>query len=113
MTETQLYQGIVALLEDRPALLWHHCRDSRQCDGQRGFPDLVIIGYDGVIFAELKAADGDTSAEQDLFGYTIESAERQCSPACNNRVQMWQVWRPDHLDGGVIADQLDLIKGHA
>jgi len=111
MNENQLYQGIVALLEARPALLWHHCTDSRKCRGQRGFPDLVIIGPKGVIFAELKSADGDTSPEQDLFGWTLEAAENMCAPACNSRVRLSQVWRPDHLNGGDIEDQLDLILG--
>lgn len=111
MTENQLYQGIVALLEERPVLLWHHCRDSRACDGPRGFPDLVVIGPKGIIFAEIKSADGDTSAEQDLFGYTIEAIDRLCGRECERFSTMWQVWQPGHLDGGAIADQLNLIEG--
>jgi hypothetical protein len=45
-------------------LKWHHETDSRK--SKSGFPDLVICGPRGVIFAELKSEQGKvTKAQQE------------------------------------------------
>lgn len=58
----------------RLGLLAHHCRDSRSCQGRRGFPDLVIAGPGKLIFVEVKVRGAETTAEQDLWGWSITRA---------------------------------------
>lgn len=57
----------------------------------RGWPDLVIMGPDGVLFAELKRQSEDLSPDQRRIG------------ACLTRAGLaWTVWRPrDYADGTV------------
>lgn len=95
MSEAELTRDIMALA-DSLGLLWHHCPDSRRCKGNRGFPDLVIAGPGGIIFAEVKGPDGETSAEQDLWGWTISDRK----PA------RWRLWRPADLEDGTIEREL-------
>lgn len=103
MTETELQREVQALC-DELGLLWHHCRDSRACDGPRGLPDLIVAGPRGVLFAELKSEDGDRSADQDLWGWTLTRAAEGESRRMNYRL-----WRPAHLASGLIATELRRI----
>lgn len=73
MTEAEFQAAAEAECE-RLGLLWHHCTDPRRCRGPRGFPDLIALGPRGLVVAELKSADGDTSAEQDRWIYTAWQA---------------------------------------
>lgn len=95
-TETGLQLEVQDLC-DELGLLWHHCRDSRKCAGKGGFPDLIIVGIGGVIFAELKGADGDTSAYQDRWLWYLA------------RTQNVAVWRPEDLGSGVIRTALERL----
>lgn len=70
MTERDLVLAIQHACNDR-GLLWHHCPDSRRCEGTRGFPDLFIAGAGGVLPIEVKSPYGDTSAEQDRWIWTL------------------------------------------
>lgn len=54
MTERVLPAIIEVLGEYKGRLVWHHCRDSRLCEGGSGLPDLIIAGPGGVLFAEVK-----------------------------------------------------------
>jgi hypothetical protein len=94
VTEEEFTGSVVARI-DRLGLMYHHCRDSRKCAGRRGFPDLVSAGRRGVLFAELKMPDGETSAEQDLWAWTLRKAG-----------QAWVLWEPADLDNGVIDGAL-------
>lgn len=58
----------------RLGLLVHHCRDSRRCQGTKGMPDLVIASHRGILLAEIKSADGETSPGQDRWLYTLHQA---------------------------------------
>ena len=62
-------------------LRWFHSGDSRR-DSCAGFPDLVICGPGGLVFAEVKAESGKVSAEQ--FAWLDDL--NQHAPAV--------VWRP-------------------
>lgn len=64
MSEAQWQQRITDLC-DLLGLRWHHETDSRR--SKSGFPDLVIVGTEGVLFAELKAEKGKVSAAQDAW----------------------------------------------
>jgi hypothetical protein len=75
---------------DRGGLLAHHCPDSRRCRGRRGFPDLVALGPGGILLAELKGPDGDTSADQDHWLWMLHVAG---IPYAVYRPQDWQSGR--------------------
>lgn len=94
MTEAQLTRRIADLAQGQ-GLLAHWCRDSRKCYGHKGFPDLVIAGRRGVIFAEIKMLDAETSAAQDWWAYTLD----------RGRVR-WILWRPADLEDGTIEREL-------
>lgn len=103
MTETEL-QDRVQTLCDELGLLWHHCRDSRACNGHKGLPDLIIAGPRGLLLIELKSEDGDRSADQDLWAWTLSKA------AEGGTVRLdYQMWRPADLASGLIATELRRI----
>lgn len=84
-------------------LLVHWCQDSRKCHGTPGFPDLTIAGPGGLIFAECKMPDSETSPYQDLWGHTIYTA----AGGGGRRRLMYRIWFPLDLENGTIATELD------
>ena len=64
MTEAELQARIIRNASNM-SLLAHHCRDSRRCYGPSGFPDTVIAGPRGVMFAEVKSQTGLVTPEQE------------------------------------------------
>jgi hypothetical protein len=99
----------VLALARRLGLLAHWCRDSRRCEGQPGFPDLVIAGDRGVIFAELKMPGQDTTAEQDLWGWRLINAWQVYALAgCPPRP--WRIWTPADLADGTIETVLGELR---
>lgn len=109
MTESGLLEAIIAECASR-GLLVHHCRDSRYCEGTPGIPDLIIASFKGVIFAELKSAVGDTSADQDLWRYAlyrVSHPSRGYPPVITELQSVqYRLWRPEHWDAGTIQDHL-------
>lgn len=97
LTEDQFRPQVLKLAQDM-GLLTHYCADSRKCSGRRGFPDLIIVGKYGLIFAELKTDEGETSLEQDLWLWTLNSACGRSS------VASVALWRPSDLHNGVIEE---------
>jgi hypothetical protein len=80
MSEAQFQKRITDYC-DLLGLKWHHETDSRK--SKKGFPDLVIAGRGGVIFAELKAQKGRvTNAQADWIGAVLLGGGRA------------YVWRP-------------------
>lgn len=99
MTEQELTDKIFDLAA-KLRLLAHHCPRSRMCRGNRGFPDLIIAGPRGVIFAELKSEDGETSADQDNWAYILMHS-----------AQSYRIWRPAGYSSGSIEWQMkELLK---
>lgn len=84
MTEAQ-WQTRVTDLCNWLGLLWFHDQDSRR--NKAGFPDLVIVGPGGHLFAELKREDGRVSAAQTKWQLALEMAGVEC-----------HVWRPSMWD---------------
>lgn len=77
--------------------LWYfHQPDSRR--SSRGLPDLIIAGWHGVLFRELKAVTGQLSHGQAVFGYRFKAAGLD-----------WDVWRPADLESGRIERELAAI----
>jgi len=97
VTEAELQREVERLL-DEAGLLWHHCPRAYRCRGPAGFPDLLALGLGGLLVAELKGPDGETSAAQDLWHWT--AARAGLRP---------RLWRPADLNGR-IATELDAIK---
>ena len=95
MTEKQLLAAVVELASYL-GLLVYHTYDSRRSDP--GFPDLVLAGGRGVIFAELKTEHGEMSSEQVTWKWRLLASH------CN-----WKLWRPQHLESGLILRELKEI----
>lgn len=99
MTEAELLAEVMAAC-GRRGLLVHHCPDSRRCTGTPGLPDLVILSMHGILLAELKGQDGDTSADQDLWLCNLHYAGVP-----------YRVWRPADWESGAIIGCLERLAG--
>jgi hypothetical protein len=97
--ERWLREKVILLCADRD-YLWHYCADSRRCDGMAGFPDLIIIGKRGCIFAELKV---DTfrhkRASQVTWGHSLLAAGI-----------FYVTWYVRDLESGSIERSLDELR---
>jgi hypothetical protein len=93
----QSFLSQVTVLADSMGLLWHHCHDSRLCEGTPGFPDLVIAGPGGILFRELKSGTGETTPGQELWLWTLNGSLRT------------SVWRPADLEAGIIRAELEAL----
>jgi hypothetical protein len=80
MTEAELQAQILDLCKHM-GLLAYHTYDSRR--SVPGFPDLVIVGKDHMLYRELKTDRGRVSEEQDLW---LEALHHVGADA--------KVWRP-------------------
>lgn len=96
MTERELDKHIRQLAKDL-GLLRYHTADSRMSSS--GFPDLVLVGPGGVIFAELKSAAGKLRPEQTEWRDRLTEAGAS-----------WFLWRPADLASGDIARTLAAIS---
>jgi hypothetical protein len=99
MTEQDLLNEVITLLDARPELLWAHFPDSRKQQGITGFPDMVITGPYGVMFRELKLNHkAKLEGNQVRWKYALTAARANYA--------VWTEW--DLLSGG-IALALDRI----
>ena len=88
-------------------LLAHWCPDSRRCAGNPGFPDVLIAGPRGLLLAELKLAGAGTSAEQDLWAWTISEASD--ARAAGGRPLGYELWGPADLQVGIVDRALEQL----
>jgi hypothetical protein len=95
MTEKEWQQRITDTC-DVLRLRWHHETDSRR--SKKGFPDLVIVGTNGVIFVELKSQRGRIKAEQQEWVDDINTAGGEA-----------HIWRP--LDWPIAEARLRQLAG--
>lgn len=94
-----MMQARVQAMATRQKLLFHHCRDSRWCQGRPGFPDLIVAGTSGVIAAELKLDAAALGPGQSRWRWALQSGPLS-----------WALWTPDQLADGTIADALEEIS---
>lgn len=94
MSEAQFQQRIVDYCELRGLLVFHD-NDSRR--NNPGFPDLVIVGTHGVIFAELKSDTGRLRPEQETWLTALHHAGAIAA-----------LWRPSMWDK--VRARLDAIR---
>lgn len=97
MTEDQLLTYVTERCNDLGFRMFH-ARDSRRDDG-KGFPDLVIAGYSGALFRELKSDSGQLETEQALWKWRLM--------ACGAD---WGLWRPADWRSGQIEKELKSIQ---
>lgn len=96
MTERQLQDGIVELAR---ILGWlaYHTHDSRR--SQPGFPDLVLVRGERLIFAELKSENGRVSPAQKVWLGALEHVAGEVERSTDDRrsrpgrVEVY-LWRP-------------------
>lgn len=92
MTEEQLQREVEKMCDDLGLLHWH---DNFSRRNRPGFPDLVIVGTVGVLFAELKSADG-----------RLKPAQREWCVRLRAAGQHYRLWRPADLESGEIWETL-------
>jgi hypothetical protein len=107
MTEAELEIEVVDLCEQL-RLLWHHCTSSTRCRGRRGLPDMVIVGPRGHLFRELKGADGETTSDQDLWGWSLNRSARP-GEHIDATISLWSGWWPGDWHNGRIRKELEAI----
>jgi hypothetical protein len=96
VTEAELQASVLELCKQL-GLLVFHSTDSRR-DVGRGFPDLLIAGFGGALFAELKSAGGRLEPEQTTWRYMMIAAGFR-----------WRLWRPADWESGEIERELRAI----
>lgn len=110
MTEEQLLRSVLDLTRWLD-IFTHHCRPARTdkgwrtpIAGNRGFPDLVLIGpFGGILWRELKSQRGRLDPAQVVWGDRLRAGGGD-----------WDVWRPDDWLSGRIERELKaLAKGAA
>ena len=94
-SERTLQLRVHELLRAMPELVWHHCGSSQLCAGQRGMPDLLVIGPRRLIWREPKGDTTPLRRQQRDFGQALIAAG-----------QSWGLWRPDDMASGRITAEL-------
>ena len=87
------FQGNVVELCHYMNYLTYHTFDSRK--STPGFPDLVIVGRNRVLFRELKTPKGKITANQLKWGGAIIAGGGD-----------WAVWYPADISNGKIKGEL-------
>lgn len=95
MSERELDEGVRALARGL-GLVAYHTLDSR--GSSSGFPDWVIAGRGGVIFAECKSAAGRLRPDQERWRDMLLAAGAR-----------WYLWRPADLTAGEVGRVLQAL----
>jgi hypothetical protein len=96
MNHAELLAQVVSIA-DGLGILAYYNDDSRRATA--GFPDLVLAGHDGVIFAELKTGGDQIKSIQARWRWRLKAAGMR-----------YHEWKPADLDNGNI---LRVLKGIA
>ena len=98
MTERELEHAIRRILADLPQVMWYHTWSSVRSNP--GFPDLVCVGRQGVLYRELKTARVPVSAAQEAWLEALRAAGADAG-----------IWRSQSLTSGRIARELATLAG--
>lgn len=85
----------IAELAEKYGIVWHHCRDSRHCEGHPGMPDLILVGRQSVLMPELKSTASIQTPGQVRWAWQL----RGLSP----------IWRPSDFRSGLVERSMQLI----
>lgn len=96
MTVGQLAGYVIEMAERKGMKAGHNPYSGRTPDG---FPNLVITGSRGAIFAHLLDESGDLTPRQKLWAVFLMEAGAT-----------WWLWRPLSLQHGVINRELEAIR---
>lgn len=96
MTEAELLASVLDLAR-LLGILAYHTHDSRR--SQAGFPDVVLAGDRGVIFAELKSETGRLNREQVAWRWQLEVSG-----------QLYRIWKPHDWHSQAILRELKAIR---
>lgn len=95
MTEAQLLAEITRAAKAL-GIMAFHVPDSRGM--APGFPDLVLAGWHGTLFRELKADYEQPTSAQREAGYRLQASGLD-----------WALWRPADLASGTVQRELEEI----
>lgn len=95
MTHDELVECIAAAAVGLGEI-YHFSRDSRRATP--GFPDIVVAGRRGVLFAEIKTGGGRLRERQQDWKWMLLASG-----------QMWRCYGPDDWNSGLIQAELRQI----
>lgn len=94
-------QALVTGLADELGLWWSHFPDSRRQLGSPGWVDLVILGWHGGRFAEIKGTGDRRTRDQMQVGQRLDVAFCELP---------YRLWYPRDWYTGLIRKDLELIR---
>lgn len=101
---TRTHDEIVTEIQSRATaagVLSHYCGRSQQCDGDRGLPDLILVGVHGAAWVEVKTPRSPgMSADQVQWAYQLRAAG-----------QTHYIVQAAALDNGEVELILGLLSG--
>jgi hypothetical protein len=87
------------ILAEHPSLLWHHCGNSRTCDGPRGLTDLFILGPSGRrLWRECKPNGQHPREGQVAWKYGLLAGGED-----------WGVWTPADVRSGRVRAEIEAL----
>ena len=104
MSEDDLYWAVTTGSRKRPGLCkrlgvrWFHATVAQR--SVPGYPDLTLVGRQGVAFRELKSEDGVLRPEQ-----------REWRDALLMAGADWAIWRPSDYESGRVEKELRALAG--
>lgn len=73
MIHDEIVREIQARASSR-GLLSHYCGQATRCKGDRGLPDVLVVGGHGLVWIEVKTPGDRLSPEQVKWKYTLQAA---------------------------------------
>lgn len=92
-------QALVTGLADDLGLWWAHFPDSRRQFGHPGWVDLVILGWHGGLFTEIKGSGDKRSKSQVSVGVRLHDIGLD-----------YRLWTPRQWHDGIIHQELYRIR---
>lgn len=91
MTHGEVVAEILGRAAQR-GVLGHYCPDSRRCEGDRGLPDVLLVGPFGAAWVEVKTGAAQLKPAQTTWKHMLLAAG-----------QRYEVMREEDLtDGGLL-----------